>query len=78
MVGWHHHLNGQESEQSLGDSEGQGSLSFCSPWGHKSPTHLASEQKRQVNKRKTSRSLSTCTQCMYTWGHPMMSNPRGV
>ena len=35
MVGWHHQLNGHESEQTLGDSEGQGSLSCCSPWGHK-------------------------------------------
>ena len=26
MVGWHHQLNGHEFEQSLGDSEGQGSL----------------------------------------------------
>ena len=25
-VGWHHQLNGQEFEQSLGDGEGQGSL----------------------------------------------------
>ena len=24
-----------ESEQTLGDSEGQGSLVCCSPWGHK-------------------------------------------
>ena len=24
-----------ESEQTQGDSEGQGSLAFCSPWGHK-------------------------------------------
>ena len=35
MVGWHHRLNGQESEQTLGDSEGQGSLACCSPWGCK-------------------------------------------
>ena len=35
MVGWHHRLNGHESEQTLGDSEGQGSLACCSPWGHK-------------------------------------------
>ena len=35
MVGWHHQLNGHESEQSLGDAEGQGSLECCSPWGHK-------------------------------------------
>ena len=26
MVGWHHQLNGHESEQILGDSEGQRSL----------------------------------------------------
>ena len=32
MVGWHHQLNGQESEQILGDSEGQGSLACSSPW----------------------------------------------
>ena len=35
MVAWHHRLNGHESEQILGDSEGQGSLVCCSPWGHK-------------------------------------------
>ena len=26
MVGWHHQLNGHEFEQTLGESEGQGSL----------------------------------------------------
>ena len=29
MVGWHHRLSGH------GDGEGQGSLAFCSSWGHK-------------------------------------------
>ena len=33
MVGWHHWLNGHESEQTPGNSEGQGSLECCSPWG---------------------------------------------
>ena len=33
MVGWHHRLNGHESEQAQGGSEGQGSL--ASPWGLK-------------------------------------------
>ena len=27
-----HQLNGQEFEQTPGDSEGQGSLVSCSPW----------------------------------------------
>ena len=35
MVGWHHLINGYGFEQTLGDSEGQGSLACCSPWGHK-------------------------------------------
>ena len=34
MVGWHHRL-GHEFEQAVGDGEGQGSLTCCSPWGHK-------------------------------------------
>ena len=35
MVGWHHQLNGSESEQTLGDTEGQGGLACCSPRGRK-------------------------------------------
>ena len=35
MIGWHHRLNGHEFEQTPGDSEGQGSLACCSPWGLK-------------------------------------------
>ena len=35
MVGWHHRLNGNESEQALGDDKGQGSLTCRSPWGRK-------------------------------------------
>ena len=31
----HHRLSGRESEQIAGDSEGQGSLVRCSPWGGK-------------------------------------------
>ena len=32
MVGWHHQLNGHELAQTLGDSDGEGSLMGCSPW----------------------------------------------
>ena len=35
MVGWHHRLNGHESEQIPGDSERQGSLACYCLWGHK-------------------------------------------
>ena len=34
MVGWHHQLDGHKFEQTLGNTEGQGSLTHCSPWGH--------------------------------------------
>ena len=33
MLCWHHQLNGHEFEQALG--VGEGSLTCCSPWGHK-------------------------------------------
>ena len=35
MFGWHHCFNGHEFEQTLGNSEGQGRLACCSPWGRK-------------------------------------------
>ena len=35
IVGWHQRLNGHEFEQTPGDSERQGSLACCSPWGHR-------------------------------------------
>ena len=35
MVGEHYQLDGHELEQALGAGDGQGSLAYCSPWGHK-------------------------------------------
>ena len=35
IIGWHHQLNRHEFEQTLGDSEGQGSLVCCSLRGRK-------------------------------------------
>ena len=35
MAGWHHRLDGHEFEQVLRVGDVQGSLAFCSPWGHK-------------------------------------------
>ena len=35
MVGWHHWLDGHESEQAPCIGEGQESLECCSPWCHK-------------------------------------------
>ena len=45
MVGWHHRFNGHELGQTSADSEGQGGLACCSPWGHKRVKHdWATEQ----------------------------------
>ena len=37
MVGQHHRLDEQESEQTPGVGDGQGGLTCCSPWGQKEP-----------------------------------------
>ena len=59
MIGWHHQLNSLEFEQTLGDSEGQGNLACCSPWGHKE-SHMTEQlnntppyTKQTQNGRKT-------------------------
>ena len=41
MVGWYHRLNVHEFEQTPGDGDGQGSLAYCSPWGHKESDWLS-------------------------------------
>ena len=50
IVGWHHWLNGHESEQTPGVGDGQGGLAFCSPWdrrvGHDWAIELNWQQKR--------------------------------
>ena len=35
MAGWHHWLDGCESEWTPGDADGQGGLACCDSWGHK-------------------------------------------
>ena len=41
MLGWHHRLSGHEFEQTLGESEGQGSLACCGAWGNRVRHNLA-------------------------------------
>ena len=49
IVGWYHWLSGHESEQTLGDGEGQGSLACCSPQGHK----VMTEKMNKRNSKET-------------------------
>ena len=55
MVEWHHWLNGHEFEQASGDSEGQGSLVCCNPWGRKELG--TTEQLNNKSQRLTKSSL---------------------
>ena len=48
VVGWHHQLSERESEQTPGDSEGQGSLACCSLWGHRVGHGLVTEQQQET------------------------------
>ena len=57
MVGWHHWLNGHESEQTPGDGEGEGSLACCRPWGRKE-----SNTTERLNKTKARHSMH------FPWG----------
>ena len=49
MIRYHHQLNGHEFEQTPGDSEGQRSLIFCSPWGRRVGHNLATEQQQHFS-----------------------------
>ena len=49
MAGWHHWLNGHEFE-----FDGQGSLMYCSPWGHKE-----SDMTEWLNWTETMRGVSS-------------------
>ena len=53
MFKQHNQLNGHEFEQTQGDSEGQGSLACCSPWGHKeSDVTLQLKKNKMANDSK--------------------------
>ena len=63
MVGWHHRLNGHESEQALGNGEGERSLGCCSPWGCKE-----SDMAERLSNNKIAPILAQCL---------LFSSPRG-
>ena len=44
MVGWHHWLDGRESEWTLGVGDGQGGLACCDSWGR-----MESDTTEQLN-----------------------------
>ena len=49
MVGSYHGLNGYEFQQTLGASEGQGSMVCCNPWVTKSEIRLSDSTVTKYN-----------------------------
>ena len=47
MVGWYHRVNSHGFGQTPGNSDGQGRLACCSPWGLKVGHDIVTEQKQQ-------------------------------
>ena len=50
VVEWHHCLNGHEFEQTLRDSEAQGSLTCCGPWDCRVKHNLSTERQQKYTK----------------------------
>ena len=46
MVGWHLQLNERDFKPTPGESERQGSLACCSPWGHRESDTTEAEQQQ--------------------------------
>ena len=60
MAGWHHRLDGSESQWTSGVGDGQGGLACCDLWGHKESdtTERRTELKPGKCKHKMSRYFS--------------------
>ena len=60
-AGSHPWLNGHEFEQTLVDTEGQGSLASCSPWGGKESD--TTEQLKKERKASLTGCFLSCERC---------------
>ena len=63
-LGWHHWLNGHESEQTPGDSEWQGRLACCNPWGHIESDTTDRLKDNKVSSGQTSGRASSLPPCI--------------
>ena len=62
MAGWHHRLNGHESEWTLGVCDGQGGLVCCNSWGRKELDTTERLNWSELNRR--SGLLKFCSKCL--------------
>ena len=78
MAGWHHRLNGHEFEQTLGESEGQGNLARCSPWGGKEldmTVQLNNNNKKNSDNTKSWREYGQAGSLMHCCWRGKMAQP---
>ena len=79
MAGWHHWLNGRESEWTPGVGDGQGGLACCDSWGHKE-----SDTTERLNwtEGATAASAKLLQSCLTLWdtidGSPPGSPDSGI
>ena len=62
MAGWHHWLDGHESEWTPGVGDGQGGLACCDSWGHKE-----SDTTERLNWTELNIPLCMCTTIVCWW-----------
>ena len=72
MAGWHHWLNGRESEWTPGVGDGQGGLACCDSWGHRVRHDWATELNwvsdgRWHEKRELSLTIFAFSPIVSTW-----------
>ena len=79
IVAQHHRLNGHEFEQILGDSEGQGSLACCNPWGCRGRRDWVTEQQAPQWRSIGLNEINTSVSCPAWWrqvhGVPRVCSP---
>ena len=63
MAGWHHWLDGRESEWTLGVGDGQGGLACCNSWGRKESDTIERRNWSELNW-----TLRMWSKDLYYWG----------
>ena len=74
MAGWHHWLDGHESEWTPGVGDGQGGLACCNSWGHK---ELDTTEQLNWTEALWSEKAMAPQSSTFAWKIPWMEEPGG-
>ena len=77
MAGWHHWLDGRESEWTPGVGEGQGGLACCDSWGRKesdTTERLNWTELKQINWTEWLFMLNYCVCVYWLFVYPLLRN----